>query len=517
MAAHGERRHTAELPNPLTIWVERERARSGAWYELFPRSAALDPGRQGTFADVIARLPDLAELGFDVVYLPPIHPIGHTNRKGPNNAPTATPGDVGSPWAIGSEEGGHTAVHQDLGTIEDFEKLVGAARDHELEVALDLAFQCSPDHPWAREHPEWFQRLPDGSIRFAENPPKRYEDIYPIDFETTAWKELWVALLDVVRFWVDHGVRIFRVDNPHTKPFAFWEWMIAEVHDDNPDVVFLSEAFTRPKVMYRLAKLGFSQSYTYFTWRHSKDELTKYFAELTSPPVADFFRPNVWPNTPDILTAELQSGEPSAFAVRFVLAATLAASYGIYGPAFELCEHVPREPGSEEYRNSEKYEVRTWDLARAEPMRDLIARVNRIRHQHPALLRDDTLRFHGIDNPEMLAYSKRSADGTDVMLTVVSLDRRWPQSGWTDLDLGALGLEPGAPFIVRDLLGDESFEWSGPRNFVELRPGLRPAHVFAVDGRPAAAVAPSAPATGSRTARAAAPERQRSPRSGAGP
>jgi starch synthase (maltosyl-transferring) len=360
---------------------------------------------------------------------------------------------------------------------------VKETRAHDLEIALDMAFQCAPDHPWVREHPEWFRRLPDGSIRFAENPPKRYEDIYPIDFETSAWRELWEALLDVVTFWIDHGVRIFRVDNPHTKPFAFWEWLLAEVRVEHPDVVFLSEAFTRPKVMYRLAKLGFSQSYTYFAWRHTKTELTDYLTELTTPPVVEFFRPNLWPNTPDILTEELQTGDANVYAIRFVLAATLGASYGIYGPAFEVREHVPREPGAEEYRNSEKYELKRWNLAKAAPMRGLIAPLNAIRHEHAAFLRNETLRFHGIDNPQLIAYSKRSDDGADTLLTVVNLDPKWKQSGWTDLDTFALGLDPGKTFSVVDLLGGTTHRWRGSRNFVELEPGLRPAHVFAIGGR----------------------------------
>jgi starch synthase (maltosyl-transferring) len=479
MDARGERRHAVET-EAFRILVERERARSGAWYELFPRSASTEPGRQGTLDDVIARLPEIAALGFDVLYLPPIHPIGRANRKGRNNVASSKPGDVGSPWAIGAEEGGHTAVHPDLGTIDDVDRLVKEARAHDLEIALDLAFQCAPDHPWVREHPEWFRRLPDGSIRFAENPPKRYEDIYPIDFETSAWRELWDALLDVVTFWIDHGVRVFRVDNPHTKPFAFWEWLFAEVRAEHPEVVFLSEAFTRPKVMYRLAKLGFSQSYTYFTWRRTKSELTDYLRELTTPPVVDFFRPNLWPNTPDILTEDLQTGDPNVYAIRFLLAATLGASYGIYGPAFELREHAPREPGAEEYRNSEKYELKRWNLVKAAPMRELIARVNAIRHEHAAFLRNDSLRFHGIDNPQLLAYSKRSDDGSDTVLTVVNLDPKWKQSGWTDLDLYALGLDPDETFSMLELLGDATYAWRGPRNFVELGPGLSPAHVFAI-------------------------------------
>ena len=482
MAANAERSHATELPEPLDVVVERERARCGAWYELFPRSAATEPGRHGTFDDVIARLPDVAALGFDVLYLPPIHPIGWINRKGRNNAPVAGADDVGSPWAIGSTEGGHTSVHPELGTVHDVERLVAEASRRGLEIALDLAFQCAPDHPWVREHPEWFHRLPDGSIRFAENPPKRYEDIYPLEFDSPAWKALWEALLEVVLFWIARGVRIFRVDNPHTKPFAFWEWMIAEVRRDHPDTVFLAEAFTRPKVMNRLAKLGFSQSYTYFTWRTTKTEIIDYFTELSTAPAIDFFRPNVWPNTPDILPEQLQTGDRRVFAIRLVLAATLAANYGIYGPAFELCEHVPIREGSEEYRDSEKYEIRHWDLVKAGPLRELIASVNRIRHEHPALQRDDSLAFHHIDNPELLAYTKRSVDGSDLVLAIVNLDARWKQSGWLSLDPEAMGLDADASFTVRDLLADRKYEWQGSSHFVELRPERGPAHLFSVEG-----------------------------------
>jgi len=485
VAARPDRRRATTLDPPREVLVERERARSGAWYELFPRSASTVPGRHGTLRDVVDRLPEIAALGFDVLYLPPIHPIGRTGRKGRDNAVRAEPGDVGSPWAIGAEEGGHTAVHPDLGTPEDVEQLVDAAGAHGLELALDLAFQCSPDHPWVREHPEWFRHRADGSIAFAENPPKRYEDIYPIDFETRDWRALWEALRDVVAFWIDRGVRIFRVDNPHTKPFAFWEWLLADAREEHPDVVFLAEAFTRPAVMYRLAKAGFSQSYTYFAWRHTKAELEAYLTELSQPPVRDVFRPNLWPNTPDILTEELRSGDAAVFAIRYVLAATLAASYGIYGPAFERREHEGRDEVSEEYRNSEKYELRTWDPTGTEPIRDLIAIVNRIRHEHPSFAHDETLRFHAVDNPRLLAYSRTMPDGSDPILVVVNLDPEWVQSGHTALDHEALGLRPDAAFTVTDLLSGTSYDWRGADNFVELRPGLRPAHVFTVRIAPA--------------------------------
>jgi starch synthase (maltosyl-transferring) len=372
-------------------------------------------------------------------------------------------------------------VHPDLGTIDDVDALVATLGEHDMELALDLAFQCSPDHPWVREHPGWFRHRPDGSIRFAENPPKKYEDIYPIDFETTDWKALWEALLDVVRFWVGHGVRIFRVDNPHTKPFAFWEWLIAAIKGDHPDVLFLAEAFTRPKVMYRLAKLGFDQSYTYFAWRRGGDELREYFEELTTPPVVEFFRSNLWPNTPDILTDQLQTGNPAAFRLRFVLAATLGANYGLYGPAFEQLEHEPREPGSEEYLHSEKYEIRWRDPRAGSAMRELIARVNAIRHAEPALQHDRGLAFHDTDNPVLLAYSKRAPDGSNVVLVVANLDPGFPQSGWTSLDVAELGLAPDAPYVARDLLSGATFPWRGARNFVELRPDRQPAHILRIE------------------------------------
>ncbi|MGZ5291164.1 MAG: alpha-1,4-glucan--maltose-1-phosphate maltosyltransferase [Actinomycetota bacterium] len=483
MSVHPDRRHQGAFPHELRVIVDPPRARFGAWYELFPRSTSARPGRHGTFDDVIARLPYVQELGFDVLYLPPIHPIGHERRKGPNNSPSRSSADPGSPWAIGASEGGHTAVQPDLGTIEDLERLVAVARARGIDVGLDVAFQVTPEHPWVREHPEWFRHRPDGSIQHAENPPKVYEDIYPIDFETKDRRGLWDALRDVVLFWCDRGIRLFRVDNPHTKPFAFWEWLIAEVKAEHPDTVFLSEAFTRPKVMYRLAKIGFSQSYTYFTWRNTKHELTEYLTELTRTGAVEFFRPSLWPNTPDILHAYLQGGRRSAFVVRFVLAATLSSNYGIYGPVFELMEHTPREPGSEEYRDSEKYEIRTWDLARPESLAPLIARVNRIRHENPALHDNRSLRFHGIGNDQLLAYSKRTEDASNAILVVVNLDQVHAQSGWTDLALDELGVRAGEPYEVEDLLTGAVYSWSGAANFVMLDPAEASAHVLRVRPR----------------------------------
>ena len=480
MSSHPDRRRGAAASQELEMVAARERARHGSWYELFPRSASPDPGRHGTLRDVAALVPDIAELGFDVLYLPPIHPIGRTSRKGPNNSAAAGPEDPGSPWAIGSEAGGHTAIHPELGTFDDLEHLLAELKRHEMELALDLAFQCSPDHPWVTQHPEWFRHRADGTIRFAENPPKKYEDIYPIDFETKDREGLWRALLDVVLFWVDRGVPIFRVDNPHTKPFAFWEWLLAEVKRDHPDVLFLSEAFTRPRVMEQLAKIGFDQSYTYFAWRRTKDELTRYLTELTQSPVRDFLRPNLWPNTPDILTDQLQEGGPPAFRLRYLLAATLGANYGIYGPAFEHMEGRPREPGSEEYLHSEKYEIRPRTPA-AGGLRELIARVNLIRREHPALQHDRTLRFHPVDSDQLLAYSKTLPDGKDPVVVVVNLDPVHPRSGWVDLRMPELGMAWDAPFTARDLLGGETFSWTGARNFVELHPGHQPGHVLAIE------------------------------------
>jgi starch synthase (maltosyl-transferring) len=468
---------------PIGIEVDRVRARFSTWYELFPRSASPDPERHGTFADVEAQLPEIAAMGFDVLYLPPVHPIGLSERKGPNNKASADKNDPGSPWAIGGTEGGHKSLHPQLGSMAQFDRLVSKARELDIDVALDIAFQCSPDHPYVREHPEWFLKRPDGTIQYAENPPKKYQDIYPFNFETPGWRELWAELTSVVKFWSGHGVRVFRVDNPHTKPFPMWDALIADVKRDYPETLFLSEAFTRPKVMYRLAKGGFTQSYTYFTWRNTKREIAEYFTSLTQPPVSDFFRPNLWPNTPDILPEYLQFGGRAAFMTRLVLAATLGASYGIYGPAFELMEHKPREPGSEEYLDSEKYQLRAWDRKRADSLRDFIARVNRVRRENAPLQSDSGLRFHEIGNDSLIAYSKTTPDGADAVLAVANLDPHHAQAGWLDLDLASLGLPADKPFQVHDLLSGARFLWNGPRNFVSLDPAQTPAHVFRVRRR----------------------------------
>ncbi|HUQ29826.1 MAG TPA: alpha-1,4-glucan--maltose-1-phosphate maltosyltransferase [Usitatibacter sp.] len=466
------------LAFPLT--VERDRARFSSWYELFPRSASDKPGAHGTFADVEERLDEIAAMGFNVVYLPPIHPIGREKRKGRNNVPLAAEGDVGSPWGIGAREGGHTAIHPDLGTLADFRHLLRSARLRKMEIAMDIAFQVAPDHPWVKEHPSWFRRRPDGSVQYAENPPKKYEDIYPIDFDTQDWRALWKALHDVVAFWAREGVEIFRIDNPHTKPFAFWEWLIAEIRREHPRSIFLSEAFTRPRVMHRLAKVGFSQSYTYFTWRITKEELVEYFTELTQESSREYFRPNCWPNTPDILPYHLHNAGMPMFRLRLLLAATLAANYGIYGPAYELGENRPRDPGtSEEYLDSEKYEVKQWNRRSPDSLVPFITRVNAIRNTHVALQSDWSLAFHPTDNDNLLCYSKRT--GGDCVLVAVNLDPLRTQAGWVTLDLEALGLADDAAFTVRDELNGETYPWRGSRNFVMLDPNRAPAHVFAIE------------------------------------
>jgi starch synthase (maltosyl-transferring) len=423
-------------------------------------------------------LPRVAKMGFDVLYLPPIHPIGKSFRKGKNNQVECAPGEPGSPWAIGSSEGGHKSIHPELGTLEDFKNLVTRAKEFKIEIALDIAFQCSPDHPYIREHPEWFRHRPDGSIQYAENPPKKYQDIVPFDLECDDWKNLWQELKSIFEFWVEQGVSIFRVDNPHTKSFAFWEWCIDELKAKNPGLIFLAEAFTRPKPLYRLAKLGFTQSYNYFPWRNAKDELVAYFTELTQPPVSEFFRANLWANTPDVLPQFLQSDGRAGFAIRFILAATLGASYGIYGPAFELCENIPREPDAEEYLDSEKYEIKRWDLSAAQPLENLIARVNEIRRDNPALQSNHKLRFHRVDNDQIIAYTKSTADGSDTILTVVNLSPHYKHSGWLELPLADFQLDPKRTYQMHDLLSDARYLWKGEKNYVELNPEKTSAHIF---------------------------------------
>ena len=482
MARHPDRSAAARYEKTLAVQVERERARSGAWYEFFPRSCAPRPGSHGSFRDCLPRLEYAATLGFDVVYLPPIHPIGSTHRKGPDNTPSSSPDDPGSPWAIGSQEGGHKAVHPALGSLADFDRLVRRARELGLEIALDLAFQCSPDHPYVAKHPEWFYRRPDGSIHYAENPPKKYQDIYPLNFECARWRELWEELKSVVLFWIEHGVSIFRVDNPHTKPFAFWEWLIREIRSDHPDVVFLAEAFTRPTVMQYLAKLGFSQSYSYFTWRNTKSELTDYFTEMLRRPICEYMRPNLFVNTPDILHEYLQTGARAAFQVRLVLAATLAGSYGIYGPPFELCVSDAL-PGSEEYRDSEKYQIRHWDLERPGHICDTVARVNEIRRECPALTSGEETHFYPVSDEHLIAYGRIARGEGDPVVVVVNLDPHHPHQGWLELPLERLGIEENESFQAHDLLGGGRFLWQGRSNYVSLDPRAIPAHIFRIRRR----------------------------------
>ena len=464
------------------VWVDRERARFSAWYEMFPRSAGPDPSRSAAFREAAGQLPRIADLGFDVLYLPPIHPIGSSFRKGPNNSPIGGADDPGSPWAIGSHAGGHTAVEPGLGTLDDFEMFRGEAERLGLEVALDLAWQCSPDHPWVAEHPEWFRHRPGGTIKYAENPPKKYQDIYPLDFECDDWRALWQALLDVTRFWIERGVRIFRVDNPHTKAFGFWEWMIDQVRRTCPDAIFLAEAFTRPKVMRYLAKAGFTQSYTYFTWRNTKAELMEYFTELTAAESLDVLRPNLFANTPDILHAYLQHGGRPAFEARLLLAATLGASYGIYS-GFELCEGRALAPGSEEYADSEKYQYRRWDWDRPGHIAELVRQVNDIRHRHPALQSDRTLQFCDTNNNEIIAYTKTAVDGSDRLLTVVNLDPHHMQHG--HVRVAASGADDDT-YPVHDLLDDTPYTWRGGWNYVRLDPGIRQGHILALPDAPRA-------------------------------
>jgi starch synthase (maltosyl-transferring) len=478
MARHADRGSGTMYEHVLHVTVDRERARYGAWYELFPRSCAEEPGRHGTFRDVEKRLPYVRAMGFDVLYLPPIHPIGRSFRKGPNNSLTPGPDDPGSPWGIGAAEGGHTSIHPQLGTLADFDHLVGFAAAQGIEIALDIAFQCSPDHPWVREHPEWFRHRPDGSIKYAENPPKKYQDIYPLDFECADLRGLWEELLGVVLFWCEHGVRIFRVDNPHTKPFHFWEWLIRQVQGRYSDTLFLSEAFTRPKVMRYLAKCGFSQSYTYFTWRNTKHELTDYFTELTQTELREYMRPNLFANTPDILSEYLQYGGRAAFQIRLVLAATLGASYGIYGPPFETCTHQAVRHGSEEYLDSEKYQLRHWNWNKPSAFREFIARVNAIRRENPALHSNESLRFYPIDNEQMIFYGKATPDLSNIILVVVNLDPHHTQSGWVRVPLHELGLRPDEPYQVHDLLTEAHYLWNGEHNFVRLDPSAAAAHVL---------------------------------------
>jgi len=461
----------------LFVTVDRPTALFSAWYEVFPRSWAAKPGAHGSFRDCERILPEIARMGFDVLYLPPIHPIGLSKRRGKNNAAGPQIESPGSPWAIGSMDGGHKTIHPKLGNMADFKHLIASAGKYGLEIALDIALQCSPDHPYVKEHPQWFKWRPNGRIQFAENPPKKYEDIYPLDFDTEDWENLWKELRSVFEFWIRAGVRIFRVDNPHTKPFGFWDWLIGGIRSKHRDVIFLSEAFTRPKVMARLAKGGFQQSYTYFTWRNSKWELTEYLNELTQTPLREYFRPNFWPNTPDILVPVLQHGGRAAFLQRLILAATMSSNYGIYGPAFELCINGAVD-GKEEYLDSEKYEIKQWDWEAPWNLKDIIAKVNLIRRMNPALQTTRNLRFVPISNDQLIAYSKATLDRANVLLMIVNLDPYHTQSGWTNVPLDDFGLTADEPYDVEDLLSGDRYTWRGAFNYVELNPFNCPAHIF---------------------------------------
>jgi starch synthase (maltosyl-transferring) len=469
------------------LLVERERALFGSWYEFFPRSWGPIPGKHGTLREAIAHLDGIKDMGFTVVYLPPVFPIGKTFRKGLNNTLVAGPDDPGSPWAIGSDEGGHKSVNPLLGTLEDFRAFVWRVGELGMEIALDIAFQCSPDHPYVKEHPQWFKWRPDGTIQYAENPPKKYQDIVPFNFETDDWQNLWKELKSIFEFWYAQGVKIFRVDNPHTKSMEFWRWCLTTLKEEHPDMIFLAEAFTRPKKMYRLAKSCFTQSYSYFAWRNGRDELRDYVEELTKTDVSEFFWPNFWPNTPDILHEYIVTGRRNACIARMVLAGTLCSNWGIYGPAFELCENE-QFPGKEEYNHNEKYEIKKWDWEKPGNIKKLIARFNFIRNTNPALWRFKNITFANTDNPALISYVKKTPDRSNMLIVVVNLDTVNTQSGWIELPLWEMGISENEPFIVRDLFSQDLddgvmdvYRWTGRRNFVSLRPGSKQAHIFRVE------------------------------------
>ena len=471
--------HETQYDKVLEVVVEHEKANFSTWYELFPRSASLE-GKHGTFKDVIKLLPRVASMGFDVLYLPPIHPIGKVNRKGKNNNVKAEPGEPGSPWAIGSDEGGHKSVHADLGTLDDYKRLIAEAKKQGIDIALDLAFQCAPDHPYVKEHPEWFKQRPDGTIQYAENPPKKYQDIYPFNFESDQWMDLWVELKSVITFWIDQGVKIFRVDNPHTKPIPFWQWVISEVNSEYSDVIFLAEAFTRPKVMASLAKVGFTQSYTYFTWRVHKQEIIDYMNELVYGQSRNYFRPNFWPNTPDILPSFMHYQGENIFILRFALAATLASSYGMYGPVYEFYDNVP-VTGKEEYYDSEKYEVKRHDWKKTNRMTDIITLINKARKDNPAFHSTWNIQFCHIEDQNLLAFLKATDDLSNIILVVANLDPHAKHSGFVQLPKDRLKLGDHINVKVKDLLTEEHYTWTQEWNYVELDPFKLPFHLFKVE------------------------------------
>ena len=480
MMNYPHRKYPSIYPKELRVIAEREKAGFSSWYEFFPRSTKKENLQHANFQDAIDFIPYVSMMGFDIIYLPPIHPIGTTKRKGPDNSALAGKNDPGSPWAIGSEEGGHKSVNPVLGNIQGFNAFVKAANEVGIDIAMDIAFQCSPDHPYVKDHPEWFRKRPDGSVQFAENPPKKYEDIYPFDFETDDWESLWQELKSIFDFWIEQGISIFRVDNPHTKSIPFWGWVISEIRKENPDTIFLAEAFTRPKLMYQLAKQGFTQSYTYFTWRNTKYEITQYMKKLVNTEINDFFRPNLWPNTPDILPEFLQvSGKPG-FIIRLALAATLSSNYGIYGPAFELLENEPVQPGAEEYKHSEKYEIRNWDIDDKRSIMKIIRQINQIRKDNPALHNNHSLRFHEVDNDQLIAYSKHSDDLSNIILVVVNLDPHHRHTGMVHLSPEIFDIKENSSYQAQDLLGGSFYLWHGSNNYVELDPGIMPAHILRV-------------------------------------
>lgn len=464
----------------LGLKVERKKAVFSAWYEFFPRSTSGNKMKHGSFRDSMKILPEIAKMGFDVIYLPPIHPIGHSFRKGINNATAANEGDPGSPWAIGSEEGGHKAIHPELGSFEDFEDFVEKAEDLGLEVALDFAIQCSPDHPYVKDHPQWFKWRPDGTVQYAENPPKKYQDVLPVDFETEDWENLWKELRSIVEFWISKGVKIFRVDNPHTKSFIFWEWLIQKINAKYDGVIFLAEAFTRPRVMEQLAKLGFTQSYTYFTWRNSKEEFVEYLKELTKTELREYFRPNFWPNTPDILPISLEDQPEAAFLIRAILAATLSSSFGIYGPVFEFGLNEAY-PGKEEYTRSEKYEIKKWDWSKTTRIKEVLIKLNKIRNENAALQTTWNIEFTDTDNEKLLAYTKTDKATKNKLLIVVNLDPEYGQSGWVKVPLELLKIQNPNSYTVHDLLTGANYNWQNEWNYVELHPQSSPAHILKME------------------------------------
>ena len=480
MYASRDREKAHRYDKILPLRVERKRALFSAWYEFFPRSTSPNEGEHGTFKTSEAILPEIAEMGFDVIYLPPIHPIGKAHRKGVNNATQAQPGDPGSPWAIGSEDGGHKAIHPELGSLEDFQSLVDRAKELDMEIAIDFAIQCSPDHPYVKEHPQWFKWRPDGTVQYAENPPKKYQDVLPVNFETEDWENLWKELKSIVDYWIDKGVKIFRVDNPHTKSFIFWEWLIGEINKEHDDIIFLAEAFTRPRVMEKLGKVGFNQSYTYFTWRNSKEEFEEYLTQLTKTEMREYYRPNFWPNTPDILPISLEDKEEPSFLIRLILAATLSSNWGIYGPLFEFGLNEAY-PGKEEYTRSEKYEVKHWDWSKTTKIKEVIAKINKIRKENEALQSTWNIEFCETDNDHLLCYSKIDQEENNKLVIVVSLDPQYSQSGWVKVPLERLKLEEHQPFEVHDLLADSRYTWQNEWNYVALHPQSIPAHIFRIE------------------------------------